>query len=147
MEEQQDLKIYKSDNQKFRFLIVDDSPFIWKQVTKVIELLDGEVVGTASNGIEALKLYKEVYPDIVTCDITMPEMDGIAALKELKKMDADANVIMITSVGWEAKVRQCILSGALNFIVKPFIIKEAAGKIHDTIKKRFSVEEEDIMVM
>lgn len=142
IEVQNDLKIYKKDNRKYTFMIVDDSPFIWKQLKRVLSLLDGEVVGEAPNGKKAIELYQQLKPDIVTCDITMPEMDGITALKEIKKIDANANVIMVTSVGWEDKVRQCILSGAANFIVKPFNLKEAAQKIYDTIKRVYQEEEE-----
>lgn len=79
-----------------------------------------EVVGEAENGIVAIERFKELRPDIVTMDITMPEMDGITALREIVKIDPNANVIMVSAMGQEAMVRESILSGAKGFIVKPF---------------------------
>lgn len=78
------------------------------------------VIGEAENGAEAVKKYKELKPDIVTMDITMPNMTGIEALKEIIKIDPKAKVIMLSAMGQEAMVKEAILSGAKNFIVKPF---------------------------
>ena len=79
-----------------------------------------EVVGEAANGAEMLIKYEETQPDIVTLDITMPEMDGLTAIKELKKKHPDANVIMCSAMGQQSMVIDAIQSGAKDFIVKPF---------------------------
>ena len=136
-EQIQNLKIYKKDNKKFTFLITDDSPFMWKQVRRVIELIDGEVVGEANNGAECIKLYQKLKPDFVTLDITMPVMNGLDALKELKKIDANAKVIMLTAIGFEERIKECILAGAIHYIVKPFKIEEVAKKNYITNKEIF----------
>ncbi|GAE87687.1 chemotaxis regulator [Acetivibrio straminisolvens JCM 21531] len=79
-----------------------------------------EVVGEAENGLVAVTKYKEIKPDIVTMDITMPVCDGIKAVKMIKEFDPDAKVIMISSMGQECFVKDAILAGAKGFIVKPF---------------------------
>jgi len=79
-----------------------------------------EVVGEAANGAIAVKLYKEFRPDFVTMDITMPEMTGIEALKKIKAFDPSAKVIMVTALGQEGMVKEAIMSGAKNYLVKPF---------------------------
>lgn len=78
------------------------------------------VIGEAENGLEAVRKYKELKPDIVTMDITMPEMTGIEALKEIIKIDPKAKVVMLSAMEQESMVKEAILSGAKNFIVKPF---------------------------
>lgn len=90
-----------------------------------------EVVGEAEDGYEAVNMYMALKPDIVTMDITMPDMDGIEALKKIKEFDKDANVVMITALGQEAFVKESIMLGAKGFIVKPFkedIIIKALSK-------------------
>ena len=79
-----------------------------------------EVVGEAENGLVGIELYKELNPDIVTMDITMPEMSGLDALKEITKVDPQAKIVMVSAMGQEAMVREAIVSGAKGFIVKPF---------------------------
>jgi two-component system chemotaxis response regulator CheY len=79
-----------------------------------------EVVGEAENGLVGVAKYAELKPDMVTMDITMPEMDGITALKAIKKMDPAARIIMISAMGQESIVRDAIVAGAAGFIVKPF---------------------------
>ncbi|HBR08862.1 MAG TPA: response regulator, partial [Clostridiales bacterium] len=78
------------------------------------------VIGEAENGRAAIERYKELGPDIVTMDITMPELDGLSALKEIIRMDPGARVIMVSAMGQETMVREAIVSGAKGFIVKPF---------------------------
>ena len=90
-----------------------------------------EVVGEATNGLEAILRYKELAPDLVTMDITMPEMDGIAAVKQIKKMDPNARVIMCSAMGQQAMVLEAIQAGARDFIVKPF----QADRVLDAVKK------------
>lgn len=103
-----------------RVLVVDDSVFIRQSVKVMLERNGFEVVGEAENGIIAINKYKILKPDIVTMDITMREMDGIEALKKIIEIDPQANVVMLSALGQETKVRAAILAGAKNFIVKPF---------------------------
>jgi two-component system chemotaxis response regulator CheY len=89
-----------------------------------------EVVGEARNGKEALQLYEELRPDLVTMDLTMPEMDGLSALKELKRIDPDAKVIMCSAVGQNRMILEAINAGALDYIVKPFMEEHVIQSIH-----------------
>ena len=91
-----------------------------------------EVVGEAANGAESVEMYKQLKPDLVTMDITMPEMDGISALKAIKALDPNATVVMCTAMGQKNMVVEAIQAGAKDFIVKPFQperVMEAVSKL------------------
>ena len=103
-----------------KVLIVDDAAFMRMLLKDIITKAGFEVVGEASNGKEAVEKYKELKPDIVTMDITMPEMNGIEAVKEIKKIDPNAKIIMVSAMGQQAMVIEAIQAGARDFIVKPF---------------------------
>ncbi|WP_409340965.1 response regulator [Paenibacillus sp. MBLB4367] len=103
-----------------RILIVDDAAFMRMMIRDIVSKNGYEVCGEANDGLQAVEKYKEVRPDLVTMDITMPEMDGIAALKEIKKIDPNAKVIMCSAMGQQAMVIDAIQAGAKDFIVKPF---------------------------
>ena len=103
-----------------RVLIVDDAAFMRMSLKTILEKNGFQVVGEAENGSVAIKKYKELQPDIVTMDITMPEMDGIQALKEIRQFDSDSKVVMISALGQEVYVREAVMSGAKGFVVKPF---------------------------
>ncbi len=103
-----------------RVLVVDDAMFMRNSLKMILERNDFEVVGMASNGLEAVSQYKSLKPDVVTMDITMPEMDGLEALRAIRAMDSQAKIVMISAVGKEEAVREAVMSGARNFIVKPF---------------------------
>jgi len=103
-----------------RVLIVDDAAFMRMMIKNVLTQNGYEVAGEASNGQEALVLYEKAKPDLVTLDITMPEMDGIQTLKELLKMDPSANIVMVTAMGQQQLVIEAIQMGAKDFVVKPF---------------------------
>ncbi|RAV22717.1 response regulator [Paenibacillus contaminans] len=103
-----------------RILIVDDAAFMRMMIRDIVSKNGYEVCGEANDGLQAVEKYKEVRPDLVTMDITMPEMDGIAALKEIKKIDPNARVIMCSAMGQQAMVIDAIQAGAKDFIVKPF---------------------------
>jgi len=103
-----------------RVLIVDDAAFMRVSIKNMLSRHDYEIVGEAENGKVAIIKYQELKPDIVTMDITMPEMDGLASLKEILALDPSANVIMVSAMGQESMVREAVLAGAKGFIVKPF---------------------------
>lgn len=103
-----------------KVLIVDDAAFMRMAIRKVLEKNNFEVVGEAENGEVGVEKYKQCNPDVVTMDITMPEMSGIEALKEIRKVDANAKVVMVSAMGQESLVREAILNGAKSFIVKPY---------------------------
>lgn len=104
-----------------KVLIVDDAGFMRMMIKNFIEKdSDFEVVGEAENGVEAVKKYKELSPDIVTLDITMPEKDGLEALKEIRAFNPEAIVVMCSAMGQQAMVLDSIKSGAKDFVVKPF---------------------------
>jgi two-component system chemotaxis response regulator CheY len=103
-----------------RILITDDALFMRVTLKNILTQNGFDVVGEASNGAESVELYKSLKPDVVTMDITMPEMDGIAALKHIKQHDPSANVVMCTAMGQKSMVVEAIQAGAKDFIVKPF---------------------------
>ena len=101
-------------------LICDDAAFMRMMIKDILSKNGYNVVGEAENGAIAVDKYKELHPDLVLMDITMPEMDGIQALKAIKGVDAGASVIMCSAMGQQAMVIESIQSGAKDFIVKPF---------------------------
>ena len=101
-------------------LIVDDAAFMRMMIKNIVTKAGYEVVGEAENGAQAVEMYKELKPDLVTMDITMPEMDGIQAVKAIKEIDPNANIIMCSAMGQQAMVMEAIQAGAKDFIVKPF---------------------------
>ncbi len=114
-----------------RILVVDDAAFMRMMIKDILIKHGFEVVGEATNGLEAILRYKELNPDLVTMDITMPEMDGIAAVKQIRKMDPNARVIMCSAMGQQAMVLEAIQAGARDFIVKPF----QADRVLDAVRK------------
>ena len=102
-----------------RILIVDDTLFMRVKMKGLLEKWGYQVVGEGANGREAIEKYKLLQPDLVLMDITMPEMDGIAALKEIRAFDAKATVIMVSALGQESFVMDAVRSGARNYLVKP----------------------------
>ena len=103
-----------------RILITDDALFMRVTLKNILTQNGFEVVGEAANGAESVEMYKKLKPDLVTMDITMPEMDGISALKEIRSIDPNANVVMCTAMGQKTMVMDAISAGAKDFIVKPF---------------------------
>lgn len=103
-----------------RVLIVDDAAFMRMAVRRILEKSGFEVVGEAVNGLEGVQQYKDLKPDIVTMDITMPTMTGLEALKAITELDSQAKVVMLSAMGQEVLVREAIMHGAKSFIVKPF---------------------------
>lgn len=101
-------------------LICDDAAFMRMMIKDILTKNGYNVAGEAENGLKAVEKYNEVKPDLVLMDITMPEMDGIQALKKIKETDPNANVVMCSAMGQQAMVIESIQSGARDFIVKPF---------------------------
>jgi two-component system, chemotaxis family, chemotaxis protein CheY len=103
-----------------RVLVVDDAAFMRKMVTDALSGGGHEIVGEAANGTEAVERFQELRPDVMTLDITMPEKDGLTALKEIIAVDPGAKVVMCSALGQESKVLESIKLGAKDFVVKPF---------------------------
>ena len=115
-----------------RILVTDDAAFMRMQLKNIFQSLGHEVVGEAENGQVAIDMYKDLKPELVTMDITMPEMNGVEAVKEIKKHDANATIVMCSAMGQQQMVLEAIQAGAKDFIVKPFDqerIKQAMDKI------------------
>ncbi len=112
-------------------LVCDDAAFMRMMIKDILTKNGYTVAGEAENGLKAVEKYKEVTPDLVLMDITMPEMDGIQALKEIKKNDPAAKIIMCSAMGQQAMVIESIQAGAKDFIVKPF----QAERVLEAVKK------------
>ena len=112
-------------------LICDDAAFMRMMIKDILSKNGYNVVGEAENGAVAVEKYSELKPDLVLMDITMPEMDGINALKNIKAADSGANVIMCSAMGQQAMVVESIQAGAKDFIVKPF----QADRVIEAVKK------------
>jgi len=111
----------RADGSSFRVLVVDDSMFVTKQIGQILTSEGFEVVATAGDGEQGVEKYKELFPnvDLVTMDITMPKMDGVTALEKIMEFDKNARVVMISALGKQDLVKQSLLLGAKNYIVKP----------------------------
>ena len=117
-------------------LIADDLKFIKLVLRELVEKAGFRVVGEASNGQEAVELYQNRRPDVVLMDITMPKMDGLAALKQILKFDPEAKVIMCSALGQQTLIVQALQLGAKDFIVKPF----REERVVAAIKKILDIE-------
>lgn len=115
-------------------LIVDDASFMRMMIKDILTKNGFTVLGEAENGLKAIEKYKELNPDLVIMDITMPEMDGIQAVKEIKKANSNAKIIMCSAMGQQAMVIEAIQAGAKDFIVKPF----QADRVVEAVKKVLS---------
>ncbi len=114
-----------------RVLIVDDASFMRMMVKEILTKNGYEVAGEAENGQKAVEKYTELSPDLVIMDITMPEVDGIEAVKLIKAQDPDAKIVMCSAMGQQAMVIEAIQAGAKDFIVKPF----QADRVLEAVKK------------
>ncbi|MBO5302616.1 MAG: response regulator [Lachnospiraceae bacterium] len=112
-------------------LICDDAAFMRMMIKDILTKNGYNIAGEAENGAKAVEKYNETKPDLVLMDITMPEMDGIQALKNIKAADPNACVIMCSAMGQQAMVIEAIQSGAKDFIVKPF----QAERVLEAVKK------------
>ena len=115
-----------------KILIVDDAAFMRMMIKDILTKNGYEVVAEAANGVQAVELYKTHQPDLVTMDITMPEMDGIEAVKQIKAVNPGAKIVMCSAMGQQSMVMDAIKAGANDFIVKPFQaerVLEAINKV------------------
>ncbi len=117
-----------------RILICDDAAFMRMMIKDILTKNGYEIAGEAENGLKAIEKYTETKPDLVMMDITMPEMDGIEALKKIKELDPNSNIIMCSAMGQQAMVIESIQAGAKDFIVKPF----QAERVLEAVKKALS---------
>lgn len=114
-----------------RILIVDDAAFMRMMLKDILTKNGYIVAGEGVNGKDALEKYKELQPDLVTLDITMPDVDGLQGLKLIREFDSAANVIMCSAMGQQAMVIEAVQNGAKDFIVKPF----QPDRVVDAIRK------------
>ena len=114
-----------------KIMICDDAAFMRMMIKDILTKNGYEIAAEAENGAVAVERYPEAKPDLVLMDITMPDMDGIQALKKIREIDPSANVVMCSAMGQEAMVMDSIKSGAKDFIVKPF----KPERILSTVKK------------
>jgi two-component system chemotaxis response regulator CheY len=103
-----------------RLLIVDDALIMRMKIRDIARSAGWQIVAEAANGEEAVRLYQEHHPDLVTLDMVMPGMDGFAALKAIRELNPNANIVMVSAVNQKDKLRECIDNGAVDFVVKPF---------------------------
>lgn len=115
-------------------LIVDDAAFMRITIRKMLEANGHTVAGEAGTGIEGVLKYQELQPDVALFDLTMPEMDGMSAIKQIKKIDPKARIIVCTALGQQTKIAEAIESGATDFIVKPFEVDRLIAAIEKVMK-------------
>ncbi len=125
----------KPDGGSFKLMVVDDSMFVTKQLTQILTSEEYDVLAVAENGEVALEKYKSHFPDIdlVTMDITMPKMDGIECLKKIIEFDKNAKIIMISAIGKQDLVKESLLIGAKNYIVKPLNRSKVLERIRNAL--------------
>src|SRR5262245_63700694 len=116
-----------------RSLVVDDAAFMRKMVSDALTKGGHEVVGEAGNGEEAIARFQELKPELMTLDITMPEKDGLAALKEIIAIDPNAKVVMCSALAQESKVLEAVKAGAKDFIAKPFQAQRVLSAIEKVV--------------
>ena len=116
-------------------LVVDDAAFMRMTIKKMVTPHGHTVVAEAENGVEAVRKYMECKPDVVLLDITMPQMDGLNALKRIREQDPNAKVVMCSAMGQQAMVAQAIQNGAKDFVVKPFQEDRLAAAIERQIPR------------
>jgi two-component system chemotaxis response regulator CheY len=119
-------------------LIVDDALFMRMMIKDILSKDGLEVIGEAENGVEAVKKYADLRPDLVTMDIVMPEMDGIEAVRNIMKLDPAARVLMCSAMGQQPLVVEALEAGAKDFIIKPF----QPAKVVEAVRKALQGEEE-----
>ena len=131
-----DVPIYFQEEDMAKFMIVDDSLFQRKNLGKFVKQLGWEVVGEASNGKDAIEIYRHLNPDVVFMDLVMPEMEGIDAVEKLLEIDRDAKIIVVSSLGYSEIVDKALSLGAKQFITKPVNFEETADMVRTVLEER-----------
>ena len=126
-------------------LVVDDSLIIRKNVRKYITSLGHNVIGEAQNSAQAIDICKNLKPDLITMDITMPDMDGITAVKKIREFDKDVNIIMVTSHGQEEMIVSSLKAGAKGYILKPVSEEKLAKSIATIYDKEVAQDDDDLI--
>jgi len=121
-----------------RILVVDDAAIIREKLKLILQKNGHQVVGEAANGLEASLIYRKCRPDIVTMDITMPQVDGVEGCRRIRAIDSNAAIIMISAMGQKAIILEAIEAGAMGFIVKPFETDKVLSVIQATENHRIS---------
>ncbi|MHA2296263.1 MAG: response regulator [Candidatus Hodarchaeales archaeon] len=116
-----------------KILIADDSLFMRKLIGKILTDRGHTVIGEANNGKDAVEKYAKLRPDLVTMDIVMPGMNGLAALKKIIQLDPQAKVIMVTALGQEPLAIEAVKNGASEFVVKPFKVDQVAKAVEKVL--------------
>ncbi len=116
-------------------LVVDDALFVRQAMKKILESNGHVMIGEADNGEKAIEKYKELNPDVVLLDITMPGMSGVETLKQLKAIDYDVKVIICSSMGQQSIIAEAIQAGAKDFVVKPFKEENVIASLEKVLKK------------
>ena len=112
-------------------LVVDDAAFMRMMLKDILTKGGHQIVGEAADGVEAINQYRKLIPDLVTMDITMPNMEGVEAVKHIKQENPNARIVMCSAMGQQLMVVQAIQAGAKDFIVKPF----QAERVLEAVKK------------
>lgn len=128
----------KTDGSSYKVLIVDDSLFVQHQMERLLTDAGFEIIGIASHGREAIEKYQSFHPDvdIVTMDVTMPGMHGVEAMNEIKKIDPNACVVIVSALGKTDLMKQALLDGAAHYLVKPIEKDKLLEAVQYAIKSR-----------
>lgn len=115
--------------QTLKLMVVDDSRIIRRKIIRCLENYDFEIVGTAGNGTEAVRLFKEARPDVVTMDLTMPEMNGIECVEQLVRLDPSVRILVVSALADKTTAIEALKKGANGFLCKPFTDQQLADAI------------------
>ncbi|GAK57296.1 chemotaxis response regulator [Candidatus Vecturithrix granuli] len=115
----------KKDGNPFTFLIVDDSRFARSSMVKLVEQLGGNVIGEAASGAEALQLHEQLQPDVVTMDLSLPDVDGIILVRKMMSVNPNTLIILSSGISHEEVIEEALRAGAEHFISKPLDIEKA----------------------
>lgn len=120
---------------KLKILLVDDAAFMRMILRRILENQGHEIIGEGENGVMGLQKYKELKPDLVFMDITMPEMDGLSTITQIRNWDPNATIIVCSAMGQKPMVFQAIKSGAIDFIEKPFNEESVINAVNAVVSK------------